>query len=193
MALLVLVVVVLALGGGHTGSSGDFTPLHFPPPVLLCLVTITNANDHPSPLIGLRPVERVTGGQCLFSRLTRNLFKADKKSFQGLYPLPLGNLRHASTDQVGFEKPIPGIRFQTKLSLLCSLPGWISCTGCLLYCTQHNVSGGEDDILKATRYQNRSALPPRLTLHHNSAHWLERKNLQAKGRQFSMDDQWAFQ
>ena len=83
VALLVLVVVVLALGGGHTGSSGDFTPLHFPPPVLLCLVTITNANNHPSPLIGLRPVERVTGGQCLFSRLTRNLFKADKKSFQG--------------------------------------------------------------------------------------------------------------
>ena len=129
----------------------------------------------------------------MFSRLTRNLFKADKKSFQGLYPLPLGNLRHASADQVGFEKPIPGIRFQTKLSLLCSLPGWISCTDCLLYCTQHNVSGGEDDILKATRYQNRSALPPRLTLHHNSAHWLERKNLQAKGRQFSMDGQWAFQ
>ena len=76
VVLLVLVVVVLALGGGHTGSSGDFTPLHFPPPVLLCLVTITNANNHPSPLIGLRPVERVTGGQCLFSRLTRNLFKA---------------------------------------------------------------------------------------------------------------------
>ena len=122
-----------------------------------------------------------------------SLFKADKKSFQGLYPLPLGNLRHASADQVGFEKPIPGIRFQTKLSLLCSLPGWISCTGCLLYCTQHNVSGGEDDILKATRYQNRSALPRGLTLHHNSTHWEERKNLQAKGRQFSMDGQWAFQ
>ena len=106
-----------------------------------------------------------------------SLFKADKKSFQGLYPLPLGNLRHASADQVGFEKPIPGIRFQTKLSPLCSLPAWISCTGCLLYCTQHNVGGGEDDILKATRYQNRSALPPRLTLHHNSAHWLERKKI----------------